>query len=198
MYFNVHTLTNGGGEIRGQFVTISTDNSEIVTGTTDADQLPALGGNDTISGGLGNDTIDGGTGIDTAQYTGARSTYTVTKNGNNATVSGADGIDILSNVERLQFSDSLINWVPERDFNGDGKSDILWRNDNGTVLMWTMNGASITGNPIIGTNPAGWQIAEEAPGTTVAMVKQIFYGAPQRFKVVEPRFVMSGKWMAQP
>jgi hypothetical protein len=30
------------------------------------------------------------------------------------------------------------------DLNGDGKSDILWRNDNGTVVEWTMNGSQIT------------------------------------------------------
>jgi hypothetical protein len=30
------------------------------------------------------------------------------------------------------------------DFNGDGKSDILWRNDNGQVSIWMMNGAQIT------------------------------------------------------
>ena len=30
------------------------------------------------------------------------------------------------------------------DFNGDGKSDILWRNTNGTVAEWTMNGSQVT------------------------------------------------------
>ena len=26
------------------------------------------------------------------------------------------------------------------DFNGDGKSDILWQNDNGQVAIWELNG----------------------------------------------------------
>ena len=30
------------------------------------------------------------------------------------------------------------------DFNGDGKSDILWRNNNGALVDWTMNGSQIT------------------------------------------------------
>ena len=30
------------------------------------------------------------------------------------------------------------------DFNGDGNSDILWRNDNGTMAEWLMNGSQIT------------------------------------------------------
>ena len=29
------------------------------------------------------------------------------------------------------------------DFNGDGKSDILWRNTNSAVAIWTMNGATV-------------------------------------------------------
>ena len=42
------------------------------------------------------------------------------------------------------------------DFNGDGNSDILWRNTNGTLADWSMNGSQITsgqdvtfqGNPV--------------------------------------------------
>jgi probable HAF family extracellular repeat protein len=30
------------------------------------------------------------------------------------------------------------------DFNGDGNSDLLWRNDNGTMAEWLMNGSKIT------------------------------------------------------
>ena len=26
------------------------------------------------------------------------------------------------------------------DFNGDGKADILWQNDNGQAAIWLMNG----------------------------------------------------------
>ena len=28
------------------------------------------------------------------------------------------------------------------DFNGDGKADILWQNDNGMPAIWTMNGTT--------------------------------------------------------
>jgi hypothetical protein len=37
------------------------------------------------------------------------------------------------------------------DFNGDGKSDILWRNDNGQVAVWTMDGATALSKDL--TNP---------------------------------------------
>ena len=36
------------------------------------------------------------------------------------------------------------------DFNGDGKSDILWQNANGQVAIWEMNGT----NPIAGARSA--------------------------------------------
>jgi hypothetical protein len=35
--------------------------------------------------------------------------------------------------------------VGQRDFDGDGKSDILWRDTSGNVAMWFMNGASSIG-----------------------------------------------------
>ena len=64
-YVNIHTGANPGGEIRGQLVTIATDNGETVNGTGGNDILPGLGGDDVINGGAGNDSLDGGTGADT-------------------------------------------------------------------------------------------------------------------------------------
>ena len=54
------------------------------------------------------------------------------------------------------------------DFNGDGKSDILWRNTNGTLIDWTMNGSQIASNQVVtlGGNAvspdSSWQIAQIA------------------------------------
>jgi hypothetical protein len=48
------------------------------------------------------------------------------------------------------------------DFNGDAKSDILWRHSGGDVAMWFMNGTSLVSGPNIGNVNTGWQIA----GTT--------------------------------
>ena len=65
LYVNFHTGAFSGGEIRGQLVTIATDNSETVDGTAGNDILPGLGGHDAIFGFAGNDTLDGGIGNDT-------------------------------------------------------------------------------------------------------------------------------------
>lgn len=48
------------------------------------------------------------------------------------------------------------------DFNGDGKSDLLWRNDNGANRIWFMNGSSITSDVSLGNGgasiPTNWKI----------------------------------------
>ncbi len=36
------------------------------------------------------------------------------------------------------------------DFNGDGKSDILWQNDNGQVAIWELDGTTVIGNGLVG------------------------------------------------
>ncbi len=72
----------------------------MLTGTSGADRLTGLGGND---------SIDGGAGVDTAVYSGARRAYTLTRTGTGYTVTGGtDGTDTLVNVERLQFSDATV------------------------------------------------------------------------------------------
>jgi len=37
------------------------------------------------------------------------------------------------------------------DYNGDGFSDILWQNTDGTVAIWEMDGTTTLGGAIIGT-----------------------------------------------
>jgi hypothetical protein len=41
------------------------------------------------------------------------------------------------------------------DFNGDGRSDLLWRNDNGAMSEWLMNGATIVSS----TSPTSGGVA---------------------------------------
>jgi hypothetical protein len=48
---------------------------------------------------------------------------------------------------------------PVNDFNGDGKSDILWRNDAGAVATWDMNDGTLLSSNPLGVVPANWHIA---------------------------------------
>jgi hypothetical protein len=44
------------------------------------------------------------------------------------------------------------------DFDGDGKSDVLWYASSGGVGLWLMNGATITSVLAVGSLPTDWQI----------------------------------------
>ena len=44
------------------------------------------------------------------------------------------------------------------DFNGDGKADILLRHDNGTVALWTMNGAQKAADQVVSAIGNDWHL----------------------------------------
>lgn len=77
-------------------------------------ETPTISGtadNDTLLSRQGNDTIDGGAGVDTVVHSGIRTSYTLVKTGSGFTLSdtlGIGGIDKMSSVERLKFSDGGI------------------------------------------------------------------------------------------
>ena len=49
------------------------------------------------------------------------------------------------------------------DFNGDGKADILWQNDNGQAAIWTMDGMNPTAGGAVGPNPGpSWHVKDAA------------------------------------
>ena len=75
------------------------------------DSLLGGDGDDALSGGAGNDTLMGAAGNDLATFAGALGDYTVSYNALSAsftlsdTVSGRDGVDVVSSVERFAFAD---------------------------------------------------------------------------------------------
>jgi type VI protein secretion system component Hcp len=52
----------------------------------------------------------------------------------------------------------ITSFVRPNDFNGDSKSDILWRNNDGSVATWQMNGSTVTPKSI-GSLTSDWTIA---------------------------------------
>jgi hypothetical protein len=48
--------------------------------------------------------------------------------------------------------------VYTHDFNGDGDSDVLWRDSQGNVGTWLMNASSILQGQVIGNVPLNWSI----------------------------------------
>jgi Ca2+-binding RTX toxin-like protein len=133
------------------------------------DILYGLGGDDSLVGGAGADTLYGGAGRDVAVYTGtfAASAPNLTHNADGSwTVTTAQfGSDTLVGVEQLYFYDrNVILTQPTRsDFNADGKSDVLWRNDNGELYVWNSQGGqgAFLGQSL-GNPGTGWHVQDVA------------------------------------
>lgn len=80
-----------------------------LAGNASANRLIGNGGANVLTGCAGNDTIDGGGGSDTAAFSGTYAQYTISRSGGTLVVSGSDGIDTLTNVEKLSFSDRIVD-----------------------------------------------------------------------------------------
>ena len=75
------------------------------TGTQGVDRLVGNEGADMLDGLAGDDVLDGGAGIDVARFTAVRQNYAITSTSGGFTVAGSEGLDTLSNIERLYFVD---------------------------------------------------------------------------------------------
>lgn len=100
--------------LRGAAASQAWGNSEnnILTGNSGNNVLLGKDGNDTLIGGGGNDTVDGGNGIDVAAFGGRSADYQLTQISGGWQVTGTavgDGIDLLKNIEKIQFIDKTID-----------------------------------------------------------------------------------------
>jgi len=140
----------------GQFTINFGTKIENIVGGSGGDQLYGNELANDMSGGSGNDTLVGGTGIDTARFAGPRSQYAVVVEGERIVVTGptsSDGIDALYGIERLAFSDQVLQyglvqgtsgadqWVTtsrDETFNGLGGLDTLQtsRKSDQVLLSW--------------------------------------------------------------
>ena len=54
---------------------------------------------------------------------------------------------------------SMVVRSTTHDFNGDGKSDIVWRDTSGNTAVWLMNGAAGRRRPAgVGAVPTAWSV----------------------------------------
>lgn len=103
------TLTGGSGNDIGHDTLHEIEN---IVGGDANDSLVGSAGDNHLEGGRGDDIIDGQDGNDTVTYGTSLANYTLTKNGSSYTVkdkSGAEGTDLVSNVEHIQFADRTVN-----------------------------------------------------------------------------------------
>jgi hypothetical protein len=133
---------------------------ENAIGGSGNDNLTGNSAANVMRGNAGNDAVNGGAGIDSAVFSGLRLAYTLTDlGGGSVRVSGPDGTDTITKVERLVFDDQTVNWLTgavRNDFDADGKSDILFRQNSGVLWVTEMNGLAFKagGSPGTFANPA--------------------------------------------
>ncbi|MDB5432691.1 MAG: pilin protein MshA [Caulobacter sp.] len=140
---------------------------DVLSGAAGDDALYGGSGADHLSGGAGSDHLDGGTGLDVAVYAVASTSATWMHNANGSwtVTAGADGTDTLTHIEALRFTDRdvLLTQPVDSDFNLDGKSDVLWRNDSGEIYAWNSQpGQGAFLGQTLGNPGTGWHVQDVA------------------------------------
>ncbi|MCB4820233.1 FG-GAP-like repeat-containing protein [Roseicella aerolata] len=151
------------------------DGHDLLDGGPDNDSLNGGAGDDTLLGGAGKDVLVGGTGDDlliggagrdVVVFSGTRAATTLTRNADGSwTARGPNGTDRLQDVEVLQFADGKVVLRPaERDFDGDGRSDILFDNtvitaSHRALAQWQVDGGTwLSGSTFAHVDP-DWSVA---------------------------------------
>ena len=94
---------------------IGDGNNNVITGSAGDDTIDGGAGDDTLIGGLGNDSLIEGTGFDTAVFSATKASYSIVTgtgtgaSAGNVTVTGPDGVDVLTGIETLTFSDATVS-----------------------------------------------------------------------------------------
>ncbi len=116
--------------------------NDMVSGGAGNDLLVGSAGDDTLQGGDGSDTLVGGTGTDTAAFDSDINNYNFTASfddngdlssltvghypGGAQTSVGAEGEDVLTGIEALEFSDASVD-LTNIEATGTAGDDLLWR-----------------------------------------------------------------------
>lgn len=174
---NVYNAYLYNGDVRSYIDNaIGGSGNDTILGNAIANVLNGGSGDDTLIGGGGSDTIIGGAGADTAVYSGNQADYVIVYNSATQAFTIADqrsgppdGTDTITGVEYFQFADGTVTSAAlaaafaanhtatrEPDFNGDGKTDLLFLNDTTHgVTVWDMNGTQVLDNTQVGTSSTG-------------------------------------------
>lgn len=114
-------------------------------GQVGSDILVGRGGDDLLDGGSGDDQIDGGSGNDVARFSGARSAYTITQDGEWMVITGPDGVDRLRGVEILHFTDGAVAAQGGAIVPGTAGDDTLSGGPSGELLLGVGGDDSLNG-----------------------------------------------------
>ncbi|MGR3424692.1 MAG: tandem-95 repeat protein [Sagittula sp.] len=145
------------------------DGADTVDGGEGSDSIDGGMGDDELTGGAGDDSITGGAGTDTAVIGDDFAGATFAQDGTSVTVVSADGTDVLTGVELLEFDDVTVGAILGDDGNATDEDTAVTGNvlandfdldfegltviegngqalSGGTLTFTTANGASVTLN----------------------------------------------------
>ncbi len=150
----------------GNDTIVGWDGNDSLLGGNGNDRLDGGTGSDTLVGGSGNDTLVGGAGTDIAVFAGVSGNYSIKGAPGGAIIvtdlSGVEGSDLLSGVETLRFADgdfATPSSAIRLDVDGNGHGDLIWQDGQGSLTLWSMNGAAAMETVIGSTGSADWQPA---------------------------------------
>jgi glucose/arabinose dehydrogenase len=133
--------------------------NDMLMGGPGSDQIIGGPGNDTMMAGTdgGQDFFDGGAGWDQAAFNVAAGSATIVHNPDGtASIAYSGGVDIVSNVELLRFTDQslALRTATPSDFSASSTSDVFFRNGaTGDSFFYAMSyGAFVGQHPISGSN----------------------------------------------
>jgi hypothetical protein len=61
-------------------------------------------------------------------------------------------------VTNTDYGQTFVTLACPGNFNGDGKTDILWRHTSGAVYVWLMNGTTVASGASLPTTDTSWSI----------------------------------------
>lgn len=175
-----------------QRVEVTPNDNGILSGGDGNDILTSRAGFNILRGGPGNDVLIGGAanGNKTAVFNGPLSGYSITQWGNGAKVTdiapaigGNDGVDTLSGIEKLRFSDGDITVSMSGDefranshnAGAQAYSSVAALSDGGLVVVWRSEDQDGDGTGIYGQRyePHGWTVGTEFRINTTTAEGQI-------------------------
>ncbi|MDP5279710.1 hypothetical protein Q9Q95_12320, partial [Sphingomonas sp. DG1-23] len=75
-------------------------------------------------------------------------------------ISLMDGRSLIGGGNTVSQTSNVWHIEDVGDYNGDGKSDILWRHDDGATFMWLMDGIEDIGSGYTNSQTSlSWHIA---------------------------------------
>ncbi len=151
--------------------------SDVLRGDAFANVIDGLQGNDILFGGGGNDTIIGGAGADIAEFSSEFAAHSISfANGTLTITSATSGVDTLTGVEELRFSDRSVAVIAGGGLSliGSSSSDVITGTNGADVLIGGGAADNLTGGA--GADIFRYQSASESGPTTSDTITDFLVG----------------------